>query len=36
MIGAQVTLFKRWDLFAEYGANAKDVQTIAAGLTFRF
>jgi hypothetical protein len=36
MIGAQVTLFKRWDLFAEYGTNAKDVQTIAAGLTFRF
>jgi hypothetical protein len=36
MLGAQVTLAKHWDLFAEYGTNAKDVQTIAAGLTFRF
>jgi len=36
MVGAQTTLFKRWDIFVEYGTNAKDVQTIAAGLTFRF
>jgi hypothetical protein len=36
MIGASATLFRHWDVFVEYGANARDVQTIAAGLTFRF
>jgi hypothetical protein len=35
-IGASITLFRRWDAFVEYGTNAKDVQTIATGLTFRF
>lgn len=35
-IGGSVTLFRRWDLFLEYGTNAKDVQTVAAGLSFRF
>ena len=35
-IGGAVTLFRHWDLFLEYGTNAKDVQTIATGLTFRF
>jgi hypothetical protein len=36
MIGASATLFRHWDVFVEYGANARDVQTIAAGVTFRF
>jgi hypothetical protein len=36
MVGASVTLFRRWDAFLEYGFNFEDVQTIAAGLTFRF
>ena len=36
MVGGSATLFKRWDVFVEYGANAGDVQTIAGGLTFRF
>jgi hypothetical protein len=36
MIGASATLFRRWDVFVEYGANAGDVQTIAAGVSLRF
>ena len=35
-IGGSVTLFRHWDLFVEYGTNAKDVQTFATGVTFRF
>ena len=31
-----VTLFPHWDLFLEYGTTAKDVQTIATRLSFRF
>ena len=36
MVGAQVTLFRRWDAFIEYGFNTKDVQTITTGVSFRF
>ena len=36
LVGANVTLFKRWELFAEYGFNFDDVDVVAAGLSFRF
>jgi hypothetical protein len=36
VVGATATLFRRWDLFVEYGFNTKDMQSITAGLTFRF
>ncbi len=36
LIGGNVTLFRRWEAFVEYGFNFNDVQTVAAGLTFRF
>jgi len=36
MVGASTTLFRRWDAFIEYGFYPPDIQTVAAGLTFRF
>ena len=36
LVGANVTVFKRWELFAEYGFNGDDVHVVAAGLSFRF
>jgi hypothetical protein len=36
LAGGNVTLFKRWELFFEYGFNFDDVQIGAAGLSFRF
>jgi len=36
LVGANVTVFKRWELFAEYGFNFDDVHVVAAGVSFRF
>ena len=36
LVGGNVTLFKRWEGFVEYGFNFDDVQVITAGLSFRF
>ena len=36
LIGGNVTLFKRWEAFLEYGFNGNDVHIVAAGLSFRF
>jgi hypothetical protein len=36
LIGGNVTVFKRWEAFAEYGFNGNDVPIVAAGLSFRF
>jgi hypothetical protein len=36
LVGANVTLFKRWEAFLEYGFNFNDVHVVAAGLSFRF
>jgi hypothetical protein len=36
LIGGNVTVFKRWEAFAEYGFNGNDVHIVAAGLSFRF
>jgi hypothetical protein len=36
LVGGNVTLFRRWELFAEYGFNFDDVHIVAAGLSFRF
>ena len=36
LVGGNVTFFKRWELFLEYGFNFDDVQIAAAGLSFRF
>jgi hypothetical protein len=36
LVGANVTLFKRWELFLEYGFNLDDVHIAAGGVSFRF
>jgi hypothetical protein len=36
LVGANVTLFRRWEAFAEYGFNFDDVHVVAVGLSFRF
>jgi hypothetical protein len=36
LIGGNVTLFRRWEAFVEYGFNFNDVHIVAAGLSFRF
>ena len=36
LVGANVTLFRRWEAFFEYGFNFDDVKIFAAGLSFRF
>ncbi|HXJ80609.1 MAG TPA: hypothetical protein VMS64_18265 [Candidatus Methylomirabilis sp.] len=36
LVGGNVTLFKRWEAFFEYGFNGSDVHIVAAGLSFRF
>jgi hypothetical protein len=36
LVGANVTVFKRWELFAEYGFNFDDVHIVAGGVSFRF
>ncbi len=36
LIGGNVTLFRRWEAFVEYGFNFDDVHIVAAGLSFRF
>ena len=35
LIGGNVTLFRRWEAFAEYGFNFDDVHIVAGGLSFR-
>ena len=36
LVGGNVTLFRRWEAFFEYGFNFNDIQIVAAGLSFRF
>lgn len=36
LIGGNATLFRRWEVFAEYGFNFSDVHVVTAGLSFRF
>ena len=36
LIGGNVTLFRRWEAFFEYGFNFNDIHIVAAGLSFRF
>lgn len=36
LVGANATLFRRWELFGEYGFNGSDVHIVSAGLSFRF
>ena len=36
LVGANATLFKRWEVFLEYGFNFNDVHIVAAGLSYRF
>jgi hypothetical protein len=35
-VGGSVAFSRHWECVAEYGFNLKDVQIIAASLTFRF
>ena len=36
LVGGNITLFRRWEAFFEYGFNFNDIQIVAAGLSFRF
>ena len=36
VVGTSFTLGRRWNPFVEYGFNGSDVQTVSAGLAFRF
>ena len=36
LVGMNAAVFKRWEVFAEYGFNFDDVHVVAFGLSFRF